>query len=890
MRRRLLLLLAVVLLWLVVARFAELHELRRVVAQFKWNWMLAAVACQITYFGLLAASYRAAFATLGVSTRHRDLVPLVLGSLFVSVVMPAGGAGGTALFTEDLIRRGKPGARAATGVLLQLIADSTAFSLLLISGIFVLFIEGGPKAYEVGAVAILFLLTASLSGLLWLAMARPLWLHRLFVASQRTADWLFGRFKRSLTLAEDWAGKDAEGFNQAAAAVARHRLRLAETVALALLGHLAEVATLYLLFVAFDFPIKAGPLIVGYAVGMLFWIVSVTPQGIGVVEAATALAFISMGIPGTVAAIVAVVFRGLSFWMPMLLGFIAVQRIRGIGPNRRTLAETWGVRFAAILVALMGIVNVISAATPALAGRLALLEKYSPLEVRHGGHLTAALAGFALLMLARNLARRKRVAWVLTLVVLGVTILGDLIKSLAYEEALLAGAVATMLWLMRDHFHARSDPPSIQQGLRVLLGALIFTLAYGVTGFFLLDRHYSVNFRFWAAVRQTVVMFTQFYDPGLVPLTRFGRFFASSIYIVGATTLSYAGLMLLRPVFVREPAKPEERTRARSIVERYGHSSVARFLLLDDKRYLFTDGGSVIGFALAGRTAVALGDPIGPVEDRRASIGAFKAHCLANDWLPVFYQTLPEALSLYRQAGFDTVRVGVEGLVDLSSFTLEGNINKPLRVPFNRLVNLGHTFRVHDPPIPAELVAELRTISDEWLTTVQGSEKKFSLGWFDDDYVRESPIGAVYTRGGWISAFATLLSEYQANEIAIDLMRRRNETENGTMEFLFVSLIRWAKEHGYARFDLGLSALSGVGERPGDPAIERLLHVVYEHVNQFYNFKGLHSFKGKFHPEWSPRYLAYPGASSLAQAWLAVVQVHLGTGTYPWSSLKRRQS
>ena len=83
-----------------------------------------------------------------------------------------------------------------------------------------------------------------------------------------------------------------------------------------------------------------------------------------------------------------------------------------------------------------------------------------------------------------------------------------------------------MLWLMRAHFHAGSDRPSVWQGARALVAACLFTMVYGVSGFLLLDRHYSVHFGFWAALNQALVMFTQFYDPGLIPLTRFGRFFA----------------------------------------------------------------------------------------------------------------------------------------------------------------------------------------------------------------------------------------------------------------------------------------------------------------------------------------------------------------------------
>jgi phosphatidylglycerol lysyltransferase len=538
----------------------------------------------------------------------------------------------------------------------------------------------------------------------------------------------------------------------------------------------------------------------------------------------------------------------------------------------------------------MGIINVLSAVTPSLQDRLAILEQFSPLEVQRGGHLTAALAGFALLMLARNLWRRKFMAWLLTLGTLAISIASHLIKGLDYEEASLAFGLMIALWLMRGHFHAQSDRPSIKQGLQVLAGAFVFTLAYGVAGFFLLDRHYSVNFGLWDAVRQTVVMFTQFYDPGLTPVTKFGKFFANSIYFVGAVIFTYAGLMLLRPVFLRGSPSGEEQQRAKSIIEKYGQSSLARFLLFDDKRYFFTSGGSVIGYALSGRTAVVLGDPIGPKDDLLPAIQDFTTFCQRNDWLPVFYQTHPRALDAYKSAGFDAVSIGNEGVVNLDTFTLEGKEGKPLRAPINKLKNAGHQFVVHEPPISDDLLEDLRAVSDEWLTRMHGSEKKFSLGWFDDEYIRSSPIGVVRAADGTIYAFVNFVPAYQTNEATIDLMRRRADIENGTMEFLFVSLFQWAKAQGYHGFNLGLSALSGVGGQNTDPAIERVIHFIYEHVNQFYNFKGLHSFKEKFHPEWSPRYLIYRGATNLAQAWLAVVQVSSGDENFLMKYLKKEKA
>lgn len=75
------------------------------------------------------------------------------------------------------------------------------------------------------------------------------------------------------------------------------------------------------------------------------------------------------------------------------------------------------------LTALAGIVNLLSAVTPALPDRLAWLETFLPFELRASGRLFSAVTGFMFLSLAGNLLRRKRLAWLMMVVLLSVRIL-----------------------------------------------------------------------------------------------------------------------------------------------------------------------------------------------------------------------------------------------------------------------------------------------------------------------------------------------------------------------------------------------------------------------------------------------------------------------------------
>jgi phosphatidylglycerol lysyltransferase len=274
------------------------------------------------------------------------------------------------------------------------------------------------------------------------------------------------------------------------------------------------------------------------------------------------------------------------------------------------------------------------------------------------------------------------------------------------------------------------------------------------------------------------------------------------------------------------------------------------------------------------RVALVLGDPIGPNEDLASSITAFKNFCALNDWIPAFYQVLSETLETYKSFGFDALPLGHEASVDLSAFTLDGSENKNIRNAYNKMLRNGYKVVVQESPHSPRMLRELRAISDDWLADRGAKEMGFSLGWFDEEYLNTCSILLVRDAEGFIDAFANIVTEFQAHEAAVDLMRHRSYSEKGIMDFLFVSLFQWAKEKGFASFNLGLSTFSGIGESPKDPALERTIRFIYENVNRFYNFKGLHAFKEKFHPSWSPRYLVYLGAGNLPAVSISLLRAN----------------
>jgi phosphatidylglycerol lysyltransferase len=174
------------------------------------------------------------------------------------------------------------------------------------------------------------------------------------------------------------------------------------------------------------------------------------------------------------------------------------------------------------------------------------------------------------------------------------------------------------------------------------------------------------------------------------------------------------------------------------------------------------------------------------------------------------------------------------------------------------------------------VLPRLRQLSDEWIEKRSAREKGFSLGRFDEGYLRRFPV-AVIRREGRIVAFANVWPSPDKGELSVDLMRYGTEAPRDVMEHLFIELMLWAKEQGYRRFDLGMAPLAGLENRKLAPLWSRAGALIFQHGEDFYNFEGLRRFKEKFRPDWEPRYLAVPGGLGLP-AVLADVTFLIGGG------------
>ena len=354
------------------------------------------------------------------------------------------------------------------------------------------------------------------------------------------------------------------------------------------------------------------------------------------------------------------------------------------------------------------------------------------------------------------------------------------------------------------------------------------------------------------------------------------RFLRASAGVFGLVlVLGLVKLLRPAPPPPRHPG-PGEVERVREIV-RGSPETIANLALADDKSFLLSSGGDAfLMYAVQGRSCISMGDPVGPPGEWPELAWRFRDLCDRYGGHPVFYEVRAESLPLYLDLDLTPLKLGEEARVPLAGFSLEGGGRKSLRRAVRRAEKEGCTFEIVPSEGVPELLPDLRRVSDEWLAERGAGEKRFSLGCFDERYLRQFPA-ALVRRGGRIVAFANLWLGAERAELSPDLMRHLPGAPEGTMEYLFVELMRWGAAQGYGWFNLGMAPLSGMEGHAYRPRWYRWSALVYRRGSHFYNFQGLRRFKEKFDPVWEPRYLVSPGGLARMRV-LADVMALVGGG------------
>ena len=589
-------------------------------------------------------------------------------------------------------------------------------------------------------------------------------------------------------------------------------------------------------------------LVLIYCVSNVFGQISLMQDGL-VVSDLLQIHLLSKLIEPRAAIIAILMYRMVSSVIPWIISLIMILRRIYDNYNTDQHKKQFAFNILSIFTLIVGIILCLSVATPSILLRIKFLRRFVKKDVLVLARFITLTSGGLLILLSQGIKKSVKKSFYIAETVLIISVFSTLLKGLDIEESIITLILGIVMYIMKDGFTEKA----IKFRTKYFANTIIKLSA--VTVFFIFISNSVRKVNFLSSHRKYSLHY-------LVENKKF-----ILLYVLFVLILSYLAQYTRTKKITFSKLTDEDFSKIGKFLDEYGGNEFSHLVYLNDKNVYFDKTNTVmIMYRPVQNSVIVLGDPIGKKENFVEAINDFIIYCNEYHMNVCFYEINGENLELYCDQGFRFVKVGQDATLNLNEFSLVGKKNRTWRHVINNFDKGNYEFKVEEAT--DNLLSQMKVVSDKWLGNK--NEMGFSLGFFDEDYLKRTKIACIY-KDNELLAFANLQPFYDNKTLSIDLMRYDRSNEDGLMDFIFIKLILWGQDNNFEKFYLGMAPLSKVGDKIYSKKKEKILNIVYNTQNKIYNFKGLRNYKDKFKPDWSNKYIAYTSDFNLPYILINVV-------------------
>ncbi|MCX5054155.1 MULTISPECIES: bifunctional lysylphosphatidylglycerol synthetase/lysine--tRNA ligase LysX [unclassified Streptomyces] len=529
--------------------------------------------------------------------------------------------------------------------------------------------------------------------------------------------------------------------------------------------------------------------------------------------------------------------------------------------------------FAAFFGAL-GLLCVLLALIPPLRALLRPVVRFLDLLIVP---VSANLAyAVFLFLLAAATAARKKIAWWLVVVYLGLLVLDDVLGVLVglYAESIpslvVCSLALTLLIVARREFYAASRRAAVRRALLVLLAGLAVGIlaGWGLVELFpgTLPRGQRLP---WAANRVLGGLVSGRSFDGHPPRA---LFFLLGLF--GALALLNAASTLFRSQRMESALHGDEEPRIRALLGAYGEQdSLGYFATRRDKAVVFSPSGkAAVTYRVEAGVCLASGDPVGDREAWPHAIAAWLDVARRHAWAPAAMGASEDGAKAFARAGLGALQLGDEAILNVAGFDLDGRDMRVTRQAVHRVRRTGAHCRVrrHANLTDEEMEAVVDK-ADAWRDTETERGFSMALDRLGDPADGDCLLVEALSEDGRLLALLSFVP-WGRDGVSLDLMRRDRSAPNGVMEFMVADLCAAAPKLGVRRISLNFAVFRSAfeeGARIGAGPVLRLWRRLLLFFSRWWQLEALYRSNAKYHPEWYPRFICYGDTGSLARIGLA---------------------
>lgn len=324
---------------LVVLIFAVRHQLEDTIRNFSkvnvWVLLLLLPVEWLNYHAQ-AKLYGGLFQMVGNKLPYRFLFETSLELNFVNSVFPSGGVSGISYFGMRMRseREKITGGRATLVQIMKLALLFLSFEILLIIGLLCLAMSGGVNNFVIlvaGSLSTL-LVVGTIGFVMIIGHERRIQATFSFMTSMLNRIIQIFRPKYPETISMTKARGAIDELHQNYKLIEKRYTELKVPFWWAFVANVAEVAAVYVVYIAFGHWVNPGSVILAYSVANFAGLISVLPGGVGIYEALMTGVLVATGVPAAISLPVTVMYRVLNMLIQLPPGYYFYHRtIHGTG-------------------------------------------------------------------------------------------------------------------------------------------------------------------------------------------------------------------------------------------------------------------------------------------------------------------------------------------------------------------------------------------------------------------------------------------------------------------------------------------------------------------------------------------------------------------------------
>jgi uncharacterized protein (TIRG00374 family) len=311
-----------------IANFSSLQKTIGLIGQAKWYILALIVVAQAWSYFNNAKYYQSFLALFDYKLSLSRLYEASLAYNFVNQVFPSGGISG-ASYMSTVFKGEVPVGKMTLTQLMRFAFTFMSFLIILAVGLVLLFVKGNLSSLTLKLTVAMITAVIVLGIAAAVVISKRRRVQKVVGVLVRWFNRLVGKFRskrKKPPVTIEQFNRFFDEFYEGYEFLLAERGQWIKPLLYTLGGSVAEIATVYIVFLAFGQVINLGVVIAGYTLANVISVVSVVTGGVGLYEATMVGAYAALGIPLPTALSVVLVYRFLNFAVFLPVGFFYYRK------------------------------------------------------------------------------------------------------------------------------------------------------------------------------------------------------------------------------------------------------------------------------------------------------------------------------------------------------------------------------------------------------------------------------------------------------------------------------------------------------------------------------------------------------------------------------------